>query len=163
MVLPTLGFVHPDDPLSPSLPDAVRRIPCVGAIVADEFGRLLVVQRLNPPAVGHWSLPGGRVEPGESFPAAIAREVREETGLDVRVERLVGTVERAGLDGVVYDIRDYACVVTGGTLTPGDDASAAMWATVDDLLALPTSTGLLDALTEWDVLPPRAEAVEGER
>ena len=56
-------------------------VRCVGAVVHDAAGRLLMVRRANEPGRGQWSLPGGRVEPGESDASALARELREETGL----------------------------------------------------------------------------------
>ena len=59
-------------------------VPCVGAVVHDAAGRLLLVRRGRDPHRGRWSLPGGRVEAGESPEQAIEREVREETGLTVR-------------------------------------------------------------------------------
>ena len=58
-----------------------RRIPCVGAIIKDPAGRLLLIKRGHAPQAGRWSLPGGRVEPGESDEQAVIREIREETGL----------------------------------------------------------------------------------
>lgn len=119
----------------------------------DEAGRLLLVRRGRPPAQGRWSLPGGRVEPGETAAEAAAREVREETGLDVVATRLVGTVERPGLAGSTYLIDDFACAVRGGALRPGDDADDVRWVTAADLAALPLSDGLLEALTGWQVLP----------
>ena len=67
-----------------------RTIRCVGALVHDSNGRLLLVRRANPPGEGMWSIPGGRVEPGETDEAAVTREVAEETGLSVTVGRLVG-------------------------------------------------------------------------
>jgi ADP-ribose pyrophosphatase YjhB (NUDIX family) len=124
----------------------------VGAIVRDGDGRLLVVRRANPPAAGSWSLPGGRVEDGETDRAAAAREIREETGLDVAVGELVGSVERDGGDGVVYVIRDYACTVRGGRLVAGDDAADARWVTPSELAALDCSPGLVGTLTAWGVL-----------
>ncbi|GAA2094987.1 NUDIX hydrolase [Actinomadura alba] len=128
------------------------RVPCVGAVVVDDEGRLLVVRRGRPPGQGLWSLPGGRVEPGEADADAVVREVLEETGLDVTVGRLIGAVTRPGPGGVTYDIRDYAAVMAGGGLRPGDDADEVRWVTPDALRALPTTPGLLDALTEWSVL-----------
>jgi 8-oxo-dGTP diphosphatase len=128
------------------------RVRCVGAIVRDGDGRLLVVQRANPPAAGSWSLPGGRVEDGETDIVAAAREIREETGLDVAVGELVGSVERDGGDGVVYAIRDYACTVRGGRLVAGDDAADARWVTPAELAALDCSPGLVGTLTAWGVL-----------
>src|SRR3954469_13983254 len=105
---------------SPGHPVGMR-VRCVGAIVHDAGGRLLVSRRGHPPGEGLWSLPGGRVEAGESDAAAVAREVAEETGLRVDAGRLVGRVERPGASGVTYDIYDYAATVTGGTLVAGDD------------------------------------------
>src|SRR4029450_2787370 len=79
-----------------------QRVDCVGALVYDEERRLLVVRRANEPGRGLWSIPGGRVEPGEDDPAAVAREVAEETGLTVEVGDLVGEVERDGPQGTLY-------------------------------------------------------------
>ncbi|MBA2553039.1 MAG: NUDIX domain-containing protein, partial [Geodermatophilaceae bacterium] len=58
-----------------------QRIPCVGAIVYDEAGRLLLIRRGQPPHAGSWSLPGGRIEAGETPRQAVVREAAEETGL----------------------------------------------------------------------------------
>ena len=77
------------------------RIPCVGGIVR-HGGRLLLVKRGREPARGTWSVPGGRVEAGETDEQATAREVLEETGLRVVVGELVGTVERDAPAGGVY-------------------------------------------------------------
>jgi ADP-ribose pyrophosphatase YjhB (NUDIX family) len=131
----------------------VTQVPCAGAIVLDASGRLLLVRRGRPPAQGRWSLPGGRVEPGETPAQAAVREVREETGLDVVVSRLVGSVRRPGPAGSVYLIDDFACTVRGGVLRAGDDADDARWVTAAELAALPLSDGLLEALTGWQVLP----------
>jgi 8-oxo-dGTP diphosphatase len=144
--------VSQEHPLTGNGPLESRRVPCVGAVVRDGRGRLLLVRRGRPPGLGLWSLPGGRVEAGETPEAALAREVREETGLEVTVGALVGRVERAGPGGVVYDIADHVCTVTGGRLAPGDDADDARWATPTELRSLPTTDGLLDALARWGVV-----------
>ncbi|HEY5355971.1 MAG TPA: NUDIX domain-containing protein [Streptosporangiaceae bacterium] len=128
------------------------RVPCVGAIIKDEAGRLLLIQRGHEPETGRWSLPGGRIEPGESDAQAVARETREETGLQVTCGALVGSVERPGLRGAVLDIRDYAATVTGGTLTAGDDAADARWVSPADLAGLHLTSGLAETLTAWGVL-----------
>ena len=127
-------------------------VQCVGAIVRDGSGRLLLVRRANPPAQGTWSLPGGRVEPGESDPAVLRREVGEETGLDVAVGRPVGTVERSGPDGTVYVINDYECTVVGGQLRAGDDASEVGWFTLAAVSELDTTLHLVDSLAGWGVV-----------
>ncbi|MFM7597581.1 MAG: DUF2332 family protein [Actinomycetota bacterium] len=129
-------------------------VPCVGAIVHDSQGRLLVIQRGREPARGRWSLPGGRVHAGESFRDAVAREALEETGLRVHPMRMVGSVERTAPDGSTYDIRDFAAmVVDGGNPVAGDDADDARWVGLSELRALATSDGLLEALEEWGALP----------
>ena len=69
-------------------------IACVGAVVVDDAGRYLLVRRGREPSKGLWSIPGGKVEPGESDEQATAREVLEETGLPVTVGDFVGHVER---------------------------------------------------------------------
>ncbi len=127
---------------------------CVGGIVRDGTGRLLLVRRGRPPGEGLWSVPGGRVEPGEDDAAAVARELKEETGLDVVVGALVGSVDRPGPGGVTYEIHDYAADVTGGALQAGDDASDVRWVSPADLRALPVTPGLIEALAGWEVLPP---------
>ena len=127
-------------------------IPCVGAVVKDEQGRLLLIKRGHEPGAGLWSLPGGRIEPGETDAEALVREMLEETGLKVAPGRLLGNVKRPGLDGDVIDIRDYAATVISGTLRAGDDAADAMWASVADLGSLAVTDGLIEALTTWRVL-----------
>ncbi|MBB2937240.1 ADP-ribose pyrophosphatase YjhB (NUDIX family) [Amycolatopsis bartoniae] len=121
---------------------------CVGGIVHDPAGRLLVIRRGHEPGRGLWSLPGGRVEPGESDAQAVVREMREETGLDVRPGALVGTVVRGR-----YEIHDYACEVLSGDLRAGDDADEARWVDSAAFTALELTEGLAEVLAEWDSLP----------
>jgi 8-oxo-dGTP diphosphatase len=136
-------------------PEERRVIACVGGVVTDAVGRLLLIKRGQEPAKGCWSVPGGRVEPGETDVEATAREVVEETGVRVRVGRLAGTVERAAPGGGVYLIRDYVCeayVEDVGAVCAGDDADDAAWFTPDEVRALETSPGLVEALASWGVL-----------
>jgi 8-oxo-dGTP diphosphatase len=127
-------------------------IPCVGAVVTDERGRLLMIQRGHEPGAGLWSIPGGRIEPGETDAQALVREMLEETSLQVKVNSFIGSVQRPGLGGAVVDIRDYAVTVTGGTLRAGDDAADARWVTAAEMARLEVTEGLIEALTEWGVL-----------
>jgi 8-oxo-dGTP diphosphatase len=127
-------------------------IPCVGAVVTDGHGRLLLIKRGHEPGAGLWSLPGGRIEPGETDAEALVREMLEETGLTVEPGRLLGRVQRAGPGGAVFDIRDYAATVTGGTLRAGDDAADARWAGAEELAALDITEGLMEVLADWGVL-----------
>ncbi len=128
------------------------RVPCVGAVVTDDAGRIVVVRRGQAPSEGLWSLPGGRVEPGETLVEAVRREVREETGLEVDVHQVVGRVDIAH-DAVVYDVSDFAATVRGtpSPLVCGDDAVDARWVTRHELAQLHTSPGLLDTLEQWRV------------
>jgi len=128
------------------------RIPCVGAVIRDGAGRLLLIQRGHDPEAGRWSLPGGRIEPGETDAQALIREMREETGLTVRPGRLLGAVERPGPGGSIIDIRDYEATMTGGTLTAGDDADDARWVAAADVPHLPLTSGLAAVLASWGVL-----------
>ncbi|MER7010920.1 NUDIX domain-containing protein [Saccharopolyspora sp. NPDC000359] len=131
-------------------------IRCVGAVIHDPLGRLLLVKRAHEPASGKWSLPGGRVEHGESDRSAVQREVREETGLSVTVGELVGRVLRPAPKGT-YEILDYSCWTNEHTLCAGDDAADAIWAdgatfaTLDEAGAL--TPGLADCLRSWSSLP----------
>src|SRR4051794_11641248 len=86
-------------------------VVCAGAVIRDDAGRLLLIRRGRQPSLGLWSLPGGRVEAGESPSQAAAREVREETGLVVEVGALVGSVEIGPCL-----VHDFAATVTGGEL-----------------------------------------------
>ena len=128
----------------------------MGALVEDDRGRLLLVRRGRDPERGRWSIPGGKVEPGESDAQAVVRETREETGLDVVPGRLVGSVVREAPNGL-FHIHDYACVVTGGDLQAGDDADEVLWADLAIFTTLDRSNALVaqlaDTLRGWNALP----------
>jgi 8-oxo-dGTP diphosphatase len=132
---------------------ASRRIPGVGAVIKDPAGRLLLIRRGHEPAAGLWSLPGGRIEPGETDQQAVVREVLEETGLSVECGRLLGAVELPGPDGTVIDVSDYLAVVTGGELAAADDAADARWVTAAELAGLPLTDGLTGYLAAWGATP----------
>jgi 8-oxo-dGTP diphosphatase len=125
-------------------------VPCVGGLAYDDEGRLLVVRRGNEPGRGLWSIPGGRVEPGEDDATALVREMREETGLEVAPGPRVGTVQRGP-----YAIADYRCTVVGGALRPGDDALDARFVDQTTLRSLPLVPELLVTLEDWGALPER--------
>ena len=129
-------------------------VPCVGAVVHDARGRLLLIRRGHAPSAGLWSVPGGRMEAGESQVQAVVREVAEETGLHVAVEVLLGRVRIPG-DGVVFTVADFACSPTppGQAPVAGDDAADVAWVDAAGLAALPCTPGLVAALTEWGALP----------
>jgi 8-oxo-dGTP diphosphatase len=125
---------------------------CVGAIVVDG-GRLLLIRRGRGAAIGSWSVPGGRVEQGETVREAVVRELREETGLDGECDRFVGWVERIGV-GYHYVILDFIVRVEPAEGVAGDDATDVRWVPVDDVANWPQVVpGLVDFLTEHGVLP----------
>jgi ADP-ribose pyrophosphatase YjhB (NUDIX family) len=129
-------------------------VRCVGAIVRDPSGALLLIKRGHEPGRGLWSVPGGRVEPGETDAEAVVRELAEETGLVVAPSALVGSVVRGP-----YEIFDYACELVGGTLRAGDDAADARWVDLADFTRLDQAGGLIeglaDILQDWNMLPKR--------
>lgn len=138
-------------------------IVAVGAFIFDRDDRVLLIERARDPGKGLWTVPGGRLERGETLAQAVAREVREETGLVVEVGALACVVERMA-DDYHFVILDYLARPIGGTLaagpkmevgglrlTPGDDAKAARWVAEAELADMPLTDGLLELI-------PRARA-----
>ncbi len=110
-------------------------------IAFDAEGRVLLVRDADR----GWSVPGGRVEWGEPLADACVRELREETGLEVRVVELAELFERIEPD-LHYVIVDYLVEVKGGDLAAGDDALEAGWFSLAEVAAMHTTTGLLAVL-----------------
>lgn len=138
-----------------------RVIVAAGVVVVDDAGRVLLVQRGHEPSRGRWSLPGGKVEAGETPAEAAAREVAEETGLIVDVGEELWSLTIPAGDGKVYEVHDFAAQVVGGELSSGDDAAAARWITPEVLGALPVTDGLLDHLARVGVTPSHTAAPVG--
>ena len=109
-----------------------RPVVGVGAVVVDR-GRVLLVRRGNEPLKGHWSLPGGAVDVGETLRDAIRREVREETGVEIEPRAIVEVLDRISSDPdgrprFHYVLIDFVCDPVGGTLCCASDATEAVWA-----------------------------------
>jgi len=98
------------------------------AVIVDEGDRVLLSHRRD---LDLWNLPGGQVEVGELPNVTVAREVKEETGLDVEMVRLVGVYGRT--DGKADIVFTFQCRVVGGALTVTDEADRHEWFSVDDL------------------------------
>ena len=99
-------------------------LPGVAAIVRDADDRVLFIRRADN---GEWGLPAGAIDPGETPAQAVAREVREETGLEVRPTRVAGVfggrrfrVRYENGDEAEYTVIVFDCEVVGGTLSPVD-------------------------------------------
>lgn len=128
-------------------------VVAAGAVVLDPGGRVLLVRRGRAPSAGEWTLPGGRLEPGESPEQAVVRELREETAIEGRIVAALGVVviER---EGSRYAIHEFAITPVGETpLRPGDDASDARWAARDELAPLGVRA---DAIAVVDLALARA-------
>ena len=124
---------------------------CVGA-VAVAGDRLLLVRRGSDPGRGLWSVPGGRVEAGESLADAVERELAEETGVVGRCGPLLGVAERRDGDHH-FVILDYLVEVDGAVpLVPASDADEAAWVPLRDVPELPLVPGLAGFLTANGVL-----------
>lgn len=124
---------------------------CVGAVVQDA-SRLLLIRRGHGPAAGRWSLPGGRVEGGETLAEAVVRELREETGLEALCDSLLGWVERIDAEHhfVIFDFA--ATVLDPGDPVAGSDASEAAWVPLDDVVDLALVDGLAEFLHQHGVI-----------
>jgi 8-oxo-dGTP diphosphatase len=130
---------------------AERPEVCVGAVALDD-DRLLLIRRGRGPAAGDWSVPGGRVERGETLADAVVRELAEETGLEGVCDELVGWVERIG-PRHHYVILDFRVTVLS-SIQPvaGDDAAEAAWVPRDQVAELKLVDGLAEFLHEHGIL-----------
>lgn len=107
-------------------------IPGVGAVITNAAGQVLLIRRGQPPRQHQWSIPGGKLEWGESLKTGLQREIMEETGLGIEIERLIDVVDLVTRDGsgaIIshYVLIDFKCAYAGGELRPGSDAAEARW------------------------------------
>jgi 8-oxo-dGTP diphosphatase len=128
-----------------SVSEVQRPVPTVG-VVCLKGDQVLLIKRGTPPRLGQWSLPGGRIEWGESVDAAALRELKEETGVDAELTGLLDVVDgvftsrETGETTRHFVMIDYAARWTGGEPAAGDDAADARFFTRDEAMAA----------VEWD-------------
>jgi 8-oxo-dGTP diphosphatase len=130
---------------TPSLP-----VPTlgVGGIVFKDQKQVLMIQRNQPPAKGFWSIPGGKLEPGESLAEACQREIKEETGLETEVKNIVAVAERR-IEGFHYVIIDFLAILKAeANIFPiaQSDVAKARWIS-------------LEHLSDYNLVPGLAEII----
>jgi ADP-ribose pyrophosphatase YjhB (NUDIX family) len=124
---------HPASSHNRRMSDSLSRpIVGVGAVIWNAADDIVLIRRGQPPRMGEWSIPGGKLEWGESIREALAREVREETGLTVEIVGLIDVVDsvtRNEADVVLrhYVLIDFTARAIGGTLSAASDAADARW------------------------------------
>ena len=137
----------------------------VGGVIISE-GRALLIRRGSEPLRGAWSIPGGRLELGETIAQGVARELLEETNLEVRVLDLIEVFERIFREDSSpsagpryhYVILDYLCEMMGGEPRPGSDVTDLAWAREEELPRFgltPTATRILLKAFEMARRTPR--------
>lgn len=140
---------HVDDPRAPK---ANSLVPAASAVVADEAGRVLLQRRTDN---GLWSIPGGRMEIGETISETAVRETREETGLEVRPVRVVGIYSNP--DHVVEyedgEIRQqfsvcFACELVGGSIEISDESSEVGFFTSDEIKEMSMTDSIRQRIME---------------
>ncbi|MBI2710620.1 MAG: NUDIX domain-containing protein [Actinobacteria bacterium] len=133
---------------SPARPEV-----CVGAVVVDD-GQLLLIRRGRGMAAGEWSVPGGRVEAGETLAEAVVRELAEETGLEGVCGELVGWTELvdAAVPGHAVILDFHVDLLERREPTAGDDATEARWVDRGDVAARPLAPGLAEFLHDHGVI-----------
>jgi mutator protein MutT len=123
----------------------------VGAVVVDH-DRLLLVRRGRGPAAGTWSVPGGRVESGETLAEAVTRELLEETGIEGVCGPLLGWAERID-ESEHYVILDFEVTLVGNDQPEaGDDAAEAQWVELHDVAELHLAEGVAELLHENGII-----------
>ena len=121
-----------------------RPVVGIGGVLIDR-GRTLLIRRGSEPLRGEWSIPGGTLEIGESLQQGVARELLEETGIEVRVLELIEVFDRIYLEDKLtgtevkrrprfhFVIADYLCERLGGEPRAGSDVTDVAFAREDEL------------------------------
>ncbi len=133
----------------------------VGAIVFDDHGRVLLVQRGKPPRRGMWSIPGGLLEVGEKLIDAVQREVREECSIEIEVGEMVLIYEPIFHDGegrieYHYVLVDYWARHVSGVALANDDALAVAWVEIANLAEYKLAQETLEVILKSEEAKERA-------
>lgn len=130
----------------------IERIEIAVGGVAVRDGAILLIERATEPAAGAWSVPGGRVEPGETLTDALTRELAEETGLTITVGPMIAIAERIGPSHHLVIVNFHVEVVGSTAPIAGDDAADAAWTPLDRLAEIDLVPGLLEHLIEHGIV-----------
>jgi len=125
--------------------------PAASCVIKDKFGRFLLIKRGTPPQIGHWTIPGGRQEVGETLEETAVREVFEETGLEVRIIRKLGVLNLSMETRYRYEIHEFLAEPLAGALSAGDDAADIGWFSAQEMTQLELTQDLIHHLTDYGV------------
>ncbi len=137
-----------------------RPLLIVQAMIRKNTGEYLAIKRAESVEIGCWEFPGGRVGPGETIEKAMGREIKEETGLKVDIERFVGWGQGFGIkstDGGAYDrfVMFFECKLIKGKLKLDHETADHKWAALEELMQFkPLSKPVQDFFGKFMVVPP---------
>jgi len=137
----------------PEAPVANSLVVGSSAIVVNDEGQILLQRRSDS---GNWALPGGAMDIGETFAQSVVREVKEETGFDVRIERIVGIYSDPGHvfaydDGEVRQEFNIclACMIVGGDLSVSSESTDVRFFTIDEVHDLTMHESIMKRIEDY--------------
>ncbi len=137
----------------PNAPVANSLVPAASAVVAEQTGAILLIERTDN---GLWTIPGGGMEVGETIAHTAIREVKEETGLDVAVQRLVGVYSdpRHVIEYSDGEVRQqfsvcFACALTGGQLTTSSESRRVGFFRPEDINTMPVHESIRRRIRDY--------------
>ena len=139
----------------------------VQAMIRKNTGEYLAIKRARAVEVGTWEFPGGRVDPGETIEKALEREIKEETGLKVDIERFVGWGQGFGItssDGGIHDrfVMFFECKLIKGKLSFDHETADHKWSTLEEMMQFkPLSKPVQDFFGKFQLIPP--ELLSGDK